>query len=286
MAIELATKYAPYVDEVFTEQSKLDLVTTNSFEFGEDAETVKIYKIGTAPMNDYGRRGPSGSNWSRYGEVEDLAAETESYKLSNDRSFTFVIDTLDKNETVMQLEASKALARQLREVVIPEVDKNLYEVMAFRAGTKLELTEDEIDLETKIYDYIIDASEALDSAKIPDTPRTLIVPPKTYRMMKKSKEIIMATETGAAERKKGIIGFLDGCTVVKVSAELLPEGCIFIMAYKNATIAPTKLANYKVHRDPPGISGDLVEGRIVYDAFVFDNRQKGIYYLGKKADEA
>ena len=39
-----------------------------------------------------------------------------------------------------------------------------------------------------------------------------------------------------------------------------------------------KLEDYKVHTDPPGISGSLVEGRIVYDAFVLDNKAKAIYY--------
>ena len=39
-----------------------------------------------------------------------------------------------------------------------------------------------------------------------------------------------------------------------------------------------KLEDYRVHADPPGISGSLVEGRIVYDAFVLDNKAKAIYY--------
>lgn len=30
--------------------------------------------------------------------------------------------------------------------------------------------------------------------------------------------------------------------------------------------------------ETPGISGDLVEGRICYDAFVLDNKKKAIYY--------
>ena len=42
--------------------------------------------------------------------------------------------------------------------------------------------------------------------------------------------------------------------------------------------APTKLESYKAHEDPPGISGSLVEGRIVYDAFVLDNKKAALYY--------
>lgn len=49
-----------------------------------------------------------------------------------------------------------------------------------------------------------------------------------------------------------------------------------------ATVAPTKLEEYKIHQDPPGISGELVEGRIVYDAFVLDNKKMAIYYVANK----
>ena len=56
-----------------------------------------------------------------------------------------------------------------------------------------------------------------------------------------------------------------------------------MVAHPCATVAPTKLEDYKVHQDPPGISGDLVEGRIVYDAFILENKKKAIYYQENKA---
>ena len=38
-----------------------------------------------------------------------------------------------------------------------------------------------------------------------------------------------------------------------------------------------KLDDYKIHQDPPGINGNLVEGRVYYDAFVLDAKKDGIY---------
>ena len=51
MARELVTKYAPYVDEIFSQESKKSLLTNNDFDF-DGAGTVKIYKVSTADMND------------------------------------------------------------------------------------------------------------------------------------------------------------------------------------------------------------------------------------------
>lgn len=284
MAIELATKYMPYVDEVFTQESKRDLITNNGFSF-TGAGTVKIYKIGTAPMNDYGRAGAAGGNWSRYGALENVDAETEEMTLEKDRSFTFVIDALDSDETGRTLAGATALARQVREVVIPEVDTYTYNFMAQAAGTRVKVTDTDDVIETEIYDHILRATETMDNALVPETGRVIIVPPSTHRIMKRNKEIIMSTEIGANDRKKGVIGIIDGCTVVRVAAARLPEGCIFMMAHPSATVAPLKLESYRTHTNPPGINGELVEGRINYDAFVLDNKKMGIYYLYKEVQQ-
>lgn len=275
MAIELATKYLPYVDEIFTAESKKSLLTNNDFSF-DGAGTVKIYKISTSEMNDYGRNGASGNNWSRYGTVQSLDATTETMQLKRDRSFTFAIDKLDTNETVGQLEGASALARQVREVVVPEVDTYVYQKMTENAGTK---TPKEVLNSENIYEEIINASKVLDDELVPDEDRVLVVTPETYRIMKMNPEIIMNTDIGAEDRKRGVIGILDGAVVVKVPASRLPEGFGFMLAHPSATVAPTKLEDYKLHQDPPGINGTLVEGRIVYDAFVMENKAKAIYYL-------
>lgn len=274
MAIELATKYLPYVDELFAQESKKDLLTNQDFSF-DGAETVKLYKINTADMNDYGRTGTTEGNWSRYGKVENLDTTTETATLSKDRSFTFVIDKLDKNQTGGALAGASALARQLREVVVPEVDTYVYGVMCAGAGHKpaaVALTSD------NIYDEIIKASAALDNALVPETGRVLTVTPDVYLLMKKCKDITMETEIGNDMRIKGVIANIDGAMTIKMAAARLPEDFGFMLSHKSACCAPVQLADYRTHEDPPGISGTLVEGRIAYDAFVFENKAKGIYY--------
>lgn len=273
-AIELASKYLPYVDELFSQESKKSLLTNNDFSF-DGAESVKLYKISTSDMNDYGRRGASEGNWSRYGAVKDLDATTEQAFLKQDRSFTFVIDELDKNQTGNALAGATALARQLREVVLPEVDTYTYSVMCENAGHKpvaVTLTSE------NIYDEIIKASAALDNALVPETGRVLTVTPDVYLLLKKCKDITMETEIGNDMRVKGVIANIDGAVTIKMAAARLPENFGFMLSHKCACCAPTQLAAYRIHQNPPGISGELVEGRIVYDAFVFENKAKAIYY--------
>ena len=279
--VNLVTKFAPYVDEVFKAESKLSMLTNNDFDW-TGAHTVKVYKITTAAMNDYGRSGPTTGNWSCYGPMAALDAVTEEFTLSKDRSFIFPIDKLDTDETAQQLAGASALARQQRTVIIPEIDSYVFNVMCAGAGTKptaKALTA------TNIYTEILTASEILDDAEVPETDRVLVVSPTTYTLMKQCKDIAMETDIGNDLRLKGVLAMLDGAKVVKVPATRLPENFGFLLAHPSATVAPTKLEDYNIHNDTIYNSGTVVTGRVCYDAFVLDNKEKALYYQAIAASE-
>ena len=277
MAINLVTKFTDHVDELFTAESKKSLLTNNDYDW-TGAHTIKVHKVNTVSMNDYDRAG-TGKNTSRFGVLGKVENELEEFTLRKDRSFTFVIDKMDKDETGGVLSGASALARQQREIIIPEVDQYVYAEMAANAGTKV------VDVtltESNIYDEIIKGTELLDDEDVPDTGRVLTVVPEVYRMMKKCPDLSLDCDVTEKQRLSGVIAMVDGMDVVKISKKRMPANAGFMICHPVATVAPTKLEDYRVHQDPPGISGELVEGRIVYDAFVLDNKKKAIYYVENK----
>ena len=279
--INLVTQYLPYVDELFTNESKRELVTNKDFSF-VGAKTIKVYKVTTSDMNDYDRSGSkvqAGTQPSRYGLIKGLDATTEEMTLKKDRSFTFAIDKLDTDETGGQLAAQAALARQIRQVVIPEIDEYTYKAMCDGAGIK----ENNITLtKENIYDQIIEANALLDDKYVPEFGRVLIMTPASYVLLKKCADTKLNQDIGQELRIKGIVAELDGLAIQKIPANRLPDKFGFMIAHKVATVAPVKLEDYKMHTDPPGISGTLVEGRIAYDTFVLENKKDAIYYLKNK----
>ena len=56
----------------------------------------------------------------------------------------------------------------------------------------------------------------------------------------------------------------------------LDANCNFLIVNKTSAIAPVKIKDYKIHTDPPGVSGNLVEFRMYHDCFVLDTRAKGV----------
>ena len=278
MSVELAKAYSPYADELFKAESKRELLTNTDYDWS-GAHSVLVYKISTVALNDYSREkssieSSSESTISRFGSIDDLSASVEELMLKKDRSFIFNIDKLDKDETASAVQASTALARELREVVVPEVDTYTYGVMVANAGHKAEAA---ALGKTNIYNAILKGSQALDDSEVPDTDRVLVVTPAVYAILKQAVEFDH-NEVGAELRKLGVVGMLDGMNVVKIPSSRLPDKFGFMIAHPAATVAPVKLEDYGLHTDTPLSSGTIVTGRICYDAFVLENKKNGIYY--------
>lgn len=273
MAINLAEKYSEKVQERFYQES----LTQSSFSKDLDMEftgvkTVKVYEIGTVAMNDYTRSGTS-----RYGTPEELEDTIHEYIMTKDRSFTFTIDKGNNLEQNMIKKAGKAMNRQVREVVTPEIDKYRFEQWAANAGTSETVTAPTAD---NVYDTLVDAKAVLDNKLVPQKNRTLYVGTAFYKALLKCEEYIRLEKTGNKVVTTGKVGEVLGMDVKFVPDSYLPTGVGFMIIMKDAAISPVKLHELNLHEDPPGISGHLAEGRFIYDAFVNETKKDGIY-VGK-----
>lgn len=278
MAINLAEKYSSLVDEKFTSVSKASLVTNRDYNF-VGAHTIQIYSVGTAPMNDYGR---NTAGTSRYGTVNDLSTTLQEVTMEKDRSFTFAVDKMDEDETLGALNAGSALARQLREVITPEVDTYTYAKISASAGKTVN---EQTITASNAYQSLIAGSEFLDESEVPAEGRVAVVTPKFVTFLKSDPQAVLETEVGQDMRIKGVIANMDGLTIQKVPSKYLPTGTNFIIVHPVATTLAIKLAEYKIHNNPQGVSGALVEGRIYYTAFVRNNKKNAIYVSTTEAAE-
>ena len=73
-----------------------------------------------------------------------------------------------------------------------------------------------------------------------------------------------------------MVGDCDGVAIIAVPKRRMPAGVSFIITHPMCAPAPVKLQEYKIHRDPPGIAGHLVEGLLYHDIFVFDKKKSAV----------
>ncbi len=270
MAINLAEKYSSNVDEVMKKGALTNGAVNQNYDF-VGAKTVKVYGMGTAKMNDYK---PTGTD--RYGTPEELDDTTQELTLSRMRSFTFTIDATNRVDSPEGVrDAAKALRRQIDQVIIPEIDGYRLAKAAENAGTKLIGGAEK----SVAFSTFLKLTEKLDNAEVPDTGRMAFCTPGYINNLKTSDEFIKASEMSQEMLIKGQIGEVDGTAIIKTPVSRMPAGASCLITHAMAMPAPTKLAEYKIHDNPPGVAGHLVEGLIYYDAFVLNNKKNAVAVL-------
>ena len=272
----LAAKYAKQVDERFNRESQAMLALNGDYDF-VGVKTVNVYSLPTVAMVDYTR---SGSN--RYGTPDDLTRNIQTMTLSRDRAFTFIIDKGDKLQSQMTSDAGKALNRQLKEVWAPEFDAYVFRKLAAAATERGNYSTEAVTKENA-YELFLNAMEKLGNKNVPEKGRVAFCSYKFTNLLKLDPAFVKTGDSSQEMLAKGVIGEVDGCKIVRVPSSKLPSGCAFLIAHKMAATAPKQLEEYKTHNNPPGISGWLVEGRVIYDCFVLKEKADAIWYHGSQA---
>ncbi len=274
MAVQnLAVKYAKQVDERFSRESQAMLALNSNYKF-VGVGTVKVYSIPVVKMTDYSR---SGAN--RYGTPDDLSTNVQTLQVTKDRAFTFIIDKGDKIQSQMVSDAGKALSRQLREVVVPEFDTYVFNTLASIAVKRGATASDEVTKENA-YEMFLKGQEVLGNKNVPDKGRVCFCTYRFANLLKQDPAFMKYGDKSQDMVIKGVMGEVDGTKIVKVPSSRLPAGAAFLLTHPIAATAPKQLEDYKIHDNPPGISGWLVEGRVIYDCFVLNEKADAVYYHG------
>lgn len=269
MAVNYAEKYSPNVDERFKLGSLTAGIVNNNYDW-IGVETVKVFSIPTVAMNDYSLTGAS-----RYGTPSELGNEEQEMKIAEDRSFTFTIDRKSYDDTMMTMEAGRALRRQIDEVVIPEVDTYRIGKLVSGAYTSHVLKTTAVT-KANAYEMFLSVQELLDDDKVPQGGRICLCTPGYYKLLKLDENFIKKGDMAQKIALSGLVGEVDGVPVVKAPTSYFPKNTNFIITNPLVMPAPVKLTEYKIHTDAPGISGWLVEGRIRYDAFILSQKKNAI----------
>lgn len=270
MAINYASKYSSKVAERFKLKSLTEGAINRDYEWS-GVSTVTVYSVPTVEMKNYQLSG-----LARYGEPAELQNTKQDLTVSKDRSFAITIDRKSLDDTQGAMEAGKALARQIDEVIIPEVDIYRLTAMATAAAANL-ATATAVVTKDNAYIKFLAGTEWMGEKKVPMNGRRAFVSYSFYSLIKQDSAFMLASEMAKEELETGVVGKIDGVKIIPVPSTYLPDNTSFIMCHPSATVGVTKLEDYKTHDNPPGINGVLIEGRIRYDAFVLDAKKDALY---------
>lgn len=272
MAINYASKHSKKVAERFKLKSLTEAGINRDYEWS-GVDTVTAFSVPSVALGNYSLSGSA-----RYGTPTDLENTVQAMIVSKDRSFSIVIDRKSIDDTNGAMASGKALARQIDEQIVPEID--IYRIAAIATAAVAAGGTNAVpaaSTASNAYKHFLAATEYLGNNKVPLDKRIAWVSYAFYSFIKQDPTFMLASEMSKGELTNGVVGKVDGVKIIPVPSSYLPLATDFVVTHPAATTAVDKLAEYKTHDNPPGISGILIEGRVRYDAFVLDAKNKAVY---------
>lgn len=295
MAINLAEKYSPRVVDKFYKESVILGKSNKEYDW-DGVQSIKVWTITTVAPNAYNRTTVV-PGASRYGTTTEVQDTIQTMPITQDRAVSLSVDKGNNTEQMLIKNAGKVMSLELREQFVPEFDKYAlarYSGLVASGMTApswasiVTVSNDGTTLtKATIVEKISDGVTALRNnlANIDDC--YLYIGESNFAKLLLAPEFINYNNPtfASSHLEKGVMGKIRGVEVVAVPDSyftttgnpFLSTNIHFMIVKKESVVVPTKIKDMKVHQDPPGLSGALLEVRWLYDAFVLDTKAKGVY---------
>lgn len=267
MAVNLAKKYQKAIDQVYALGSLTKSAFAGKFDF-IGSKTAVVYTLTSQALGDYTRTGAN-----RYGTPAELQDTITEYAITKDRSFSTTIDKGNYLQGNLVKTTGAFLKVEMDEQAIPEFDTYNLALLYASATTATQVTT-VATTAANAYTIFLGLQEKLDDGKVPASGRIAFVKPSFYNFIKLDPTFMKQSEIAQKALINGQVGEIDGVKIVKVPSSYFPTNVNVILTHPGANVNPMQLEDINTHEDPPGISGALVEGRFIYDAFTFANKVK------------
>ena len=271
--IHFAEKFKQALLKGFCKASETDALFSHDLDMEfSGVKTVHVTSLKTEKMQDYDRSKTVGSG-SRYGDTKEVGDEVQTFTMTQDKSLSLSIDKGNNAEQFNVKKAGAVMKAHRDEQIIPEVDKYRLNKWAKDGGIHKELAA--APSKTNIVSQIIELHNEMLDAGVPDQI-TLVISRTYLPALKLSTEWTALDSLGGKTLPKGTIGEFDGMPTKPMTSKKMPANVPFMLLFKGSIIAPMKINDFKGHVDPPGLSGDLLEFRMMHDAFVLGKKANGV----------
>lgn len=266
--VNLASKFSPKVSKVLKEKTVIGGLTNRDYEW-TGVDTVKVYTRNTFATVDYDRNGGA----ERYGNGNNATTSIQTWQVQQDSAFNIIIDRLDNDQQMGVLKPGELLADQLREQIVPEVDAYVLACMvtAGAAASRDDIVTDAAVSASNAWVDFLAIRADIENNEGGTEGFAAVMLPKYYQFLKQS-GLVLDSDKGQTKLESGDLGLVDGVRVRTSPSARLGTDVNMIITHPSVTTFADVLTDYNTHKNPPGISGWKLEGRVAYDSFVDTNK--------------
>lgn len=268
MSVNLASKFEKKTSDLMVAGAKTSPIVNSNWDW-DGVNAIKVYTLSDPTIQDYT---PNGAN--RYGDPTEVQDTLQTFTLARDRSFSVTIDNLNLQDTMMVRQPGKYLAQVVKNKMVPEIDT--YRIAALFAagatsGSRDDIVADAATTSSNAWTNFTAINADITDHEAPTEGRVALMTSTYYNLLLQS-GFVVASEKGQSKTETGDLGNVDGVKVVIVPSNRMPSNCDLIITHPSVLVAPEKLRDYTIHKNPPGINGYQIDYRHRYDAFVDANR--------------
>jgi len=268
MSVNLASKFEKVTSDLMVLGAKTSGIVNQNWNW-DGVNAINVYTLSDPTINDYVA---SGAN--RYGDPAEVQDTKQTFTLARDRSFSVTIDNLNLQDTQMVRQPGKYLAQVVKNKMVPEIDT--YRIAAlFAAGatssSRDDIVTDAATTSSNAWTNFTAINADISDKEAPENGRVALMTAQYYNLLLLS-GFVLASDKGQSKNESGDLGSVDGVKVVVVPSGRMPSNCDLIITHPSVLVAPEKLRDYTIHKNPPGINGYQIDYRHRYDAFVDTNR--------------
>jgi len=248
------------IDQAFTITSRTpELSNTGGFSFA-NARSIVVVTINPVQLEDYDL---SANLAQRLAAIADADTESETYTISQRKSFAQKLETVDKIDQ-LAVTVGRILEVQMKQEVVPAIDK--YRIAAICAVATAN-SQTVVIKPADGYDNLLDMTNYLTNANAIDVDKLYFVDTKAYKSLRQSGMLVPYTETERRNMVKGTIGMLEDMTVRQLPDSYFPTGFHACAVAVDAGLGPIKHQSTQVIDKIPGSFASVVQGLLVHDYF-------------------
>ncbi len=272
MAINLASKFESKTSDLLISRKKSTGFVNTDWSW-DGVNAINVYTLTDPSIGNYDPTG--GTN--RYGNATEVEDTIQTWTLSRDRSWTKTIDKKNFADTQMIRKPGKYLAQATKNVLVPEIDTYVFQTIttAGEVDNRDDIAADTATTSTNAWTNFLLLTADITNNEGMEEGRVAGMTAAYYNFLKQGNQVL-ASDIGQRTRNSGDLGTVDNVSIVLVPSARMPTSTDLIISHPSVCVSPEKLVDYTLHSNPPGISGDLLEYRHRYDAFVDTNKTKCI----------
>lgn len=252
MAINLVQKYHDKLVMALQYASNLAGKTTNEYKL-DGGEGIYLTSMDAISLNNYSKTATS----NRYGTPAEVQDSQQYIAWDYDKSYSATVDKANYQDGGYMKTAGAVIEEQNNEVVAPFIEQNFYAKLLQKAGKSITGAAPSA---STIMGRITAIEAAMRNARIPKTDRYLAIGTSNLQLIRQS-----LTNCDTVTDKmliKGLVGKIGTLNVLEVADDDLPANVYMIAWWKKSVVLAFDIKEAKVHQDPPGINGALIEFRV------------------------